>query len=208
MFTLKIGHVVPFSVIKALPDYDAYLVIIAGSQVLAVLPKKYAFMPYRVGDAAFAAVFMIQQPRVVLTQKNHQFFKKILEGIISPLLVEGRIKIKRVAVVSEARFVKAVVQSICDEDPVALCLPLLKEMKNYTNYTVTLIRHADKPETMVANALAPAPADKILRVIHWNDNADVYVAGEYIGYFLGKHGSNVACASKLLGIPIKVIPIT
>src|SRR5208283_1665558 len=132
--------------------------------------------------------------RVVLTQKNHQFFKRILEGIISPLLADGRIRLKRVAVVSEARFAKAVVQSLCDEDPVAICLPHMKEMKSYTNYTVTLIRYAERPEEMVTNSLAPAPADKIRRVIHWSEtnNADVYVDRSYVGYFLGKNGSNVA----------------
>ena len=96
---IRVGHIVPIMIAKALPDYDSYLTMVAGTEILAVLPKKYTQKEYRVGDNAFAAVFSMDQRWIVLSQRSHHYFKRILEGVLSPVFQKGMVRIKRIAVV-------------------------------------------------------------------------------------------------------------
>jgi hypothetical protein len=61
---VKVGHLVPVTIVKALPNYDSYLTLIAGTELLALLPKKYANRIFRVGDTTLAAIFQMVANRV------------------------------------------------------------------------------------------------------------------------------------------------
>jgi len=210
---LKIGYLVPGIIVKSLPDKDASLVLIMGTEVLALLPKKYARQSYRVGDNLVAAVFQIEDtarqdalPKIFLSQKSPQFFKKIAELAFAELIEAGKIKIKRVAVVENGGFVKVAVEKLDGVDPVSACIPLLSEVKKYTDHTFTIVGYSTDMEEYIKDALRPAPKDKIGKVIYRRmlKEATVRVVPEYLGLFLGKGGANVSTAAKLLGITITV----
>ncbi len=69
---LKVGYLIPFTVIKNMPDHDSYLTVIPQKGILAQLPKKYARKEYRIGDSDWASVFMIKGARITLSQKSSQ----------------------------------------------------------------------------------------------------------------------------------------
>jgi hypothetical protein len=75
----KIGHLVPGIVVKSLPHYDASLVLIAGTELLALLPKAYAARQVRVGDNIVAVIFSMEPGRITLSQKHHQYYKRLIE---------------------------------------------------------------------------------------------------------------------------------
>ena len=202
---IRVGHIVPVMIAKALPDYDSYLTMVAGTEILAVLPKKYAQKGYRVGENAFAAVFSMDNRRIVLSQRSHHYFKRVLEGVFAPVLQKGTVRIRRMAVVENSRFAKVSLESPNGGDPVGECLPYLKECREFTDYTITLIPYSPDIREYVTNALSPAPARLIRRVIYFENlhEADVYVDGSP-GVFFGKGGVNVAAAAKLTKVRINI----
>ncbi len=204
---IRVGHIVPIMIAKALPDYDSYLTIVAGTEILAILPKKYAQRDYRVGENAFGAVFSMDEKRIVLSQRSHHYFKRILEGVLAPVFQKGIIKIKRIAVVENCQFTKVALESTDGSDPVRECFPYLKECKEFTDYTITLIPYSPDIREYIKNALAPAPAHLVRRVIYLEEphEADVHVNGS-LGIFLGKKGVNVAAAAKLTKVRINIKP--
>jgi len=203
---IKVGYLVECMVVKAIPDYDSYLTMIPKTGFMPLLPKKYATRKFRVGDSLIASVHAINDGRIVLTQKSAQFYRKLTEFFLSPLIREGRIKVRRAAALRNAPFVKVSVQGLDDEDPIRISIPYLKDWKQYVEETITLVEYSPDLREYVVNSLAPAPRDGVRKVILFKElrEALVLVDPGYLGLFLGKGGLNVALASKLLKIKIKI----
>jgi len=203
---LKVGQLVPITIVKALPHYDSYLALIAGTDLLALLPKKYASRVFRVGDTTLAALFTMAGNRITLSQRSPQYLRKLLELILAPLLREEKIRIRRAAMVSGSRFAKVAVEGLQGEDPIKECLHYLRGAKQYTDTTITLVRYSDDMKEYIVHALSPAPAEMVRKVIHLRSSkeADVYVDPAYVGLFLGKGGANVSSAAKLTGVAINI----
>ena len=204
---LKIGYLMPFYIIKNLPDHDSYLVGSPGSNVLAQLPHKYAFKQYMVGETGWGALFSIDGPRITLSQKSPHYIRRVLEYLLSFLYESHEIRIKRIASVQGADFCKVSVES--DEDSssgiFALCKELLKENADeYFSCTICFVKYAKDRKEYIINALAPAPAGEIAEVIYFRDlhQATVFVNKEHLGKFMGAKGANVATAAKLVGARI------
>ena len=206
VLSLKIGYLVPGVVIKSMPYHDAHLILISGTELLAFLPKKYASRPYKVGQNLLACVFMLENNRIILSQHCHHYYKRIAERAFSVLIEEEKIKIKRAATVTGARFAKMAVEGLNGIDPVGECLPYLPMMKPYTDDTITLVRYSRDMKEYIKNALTPAPQDRIRKVIYSSTlrEAIVGVDPAYYGLFVGKGGANVATAAKLLDITILI----
>lgn len=206
VFSLKVGYLVPGVVVKSMPDHDSHLILISGTELLAFLPKKYANRSYKVGQNLVACVFMLENHKIILTQRSHHYYIRLAERIFSTPIDEEKIRIKRAVSVTGAGFAKMAIEGLNGTDPVRECLPYLPAMKTYTDDTITLVRYSRDMKEYVRNALAPAPADKIRKVIfsHTLREAVVGVDPAYYGLFVGKGGANVATAAKLLDITILI----
>ncbi len=203
----KIGHLVPGIVVKALPHYDASLVLIAGTELLAMLPKAYTGKPVKVGDNIVAVIFSIEPGRITLSQKHHQFYRRLIEFALMPFLSQGKIQLRRVVTIHSSGFVKASVEVLNGQSDVRAFVPHVKELvKAYTDDTITLVKYSQDIEEYIKNALVPAPSDKITEVIYLRqmEKAIVKVDHEYLGLFLGPKCANVASAAKLLRLQITV----
>ena len=201
---VKIGALIMGCVVKSIPDHESYLVLISNTESLAYLPKKYADRPYKIGNNLVAAVFLLDNRKIILSQKCHQFYRGIVEYLVKPLILENKIQVRRAASVREAEFVKVAVQSLNGIDPIRECIPYLKDSQLYTRATITLVQFSEDIHQYIHNSMVPAPRDKIRRVIfsHGTGEARVTVDPAYYGLFVGKKGANVAAAAKLLGIKI------
>ncbi|MBS3917999.1 MAG: hypothetical protein KG012_03825 [Deltaproteobacteria bacterium] len=206
MIQVKVGHLVPVMVVKALPDHDSLLTIVAGTELMALLPKSYANRTYRVGDNTLASIYSIDGARIILSQRSSQYFRKLTELLLSPLLQDGRIEVKRAATALNARFAKVSIKSLNGEDPLSVSIPYLKYLRRYTDDTITLVKFSHDLREYVVNSLSPAPRERVKKVIHFQTLREVLVRVEpqYLGLFLGKGGMNVAVSSKLVGVSIKI----
>ncbi len=209
---LNIGYLIPFLVIKALPDYDSYLVTLIDKGVLAQLPRRYAFKDYKIGETGWASVFNIQGSRVTLSQKSTQYVRKIMEHILSPLLKEKKIKVKRVAKMAAASFFKVAVESLCgmsNKDILNELRPYLKETKDYIAEKVIIVKYSDDALEYIINSLVPAPLNRIEQIMIRKDISQVKISvpEKYVGIFLGPKAMNVLTAAKLTGYNIKIIEV-
>ncbi len=204
--SLKVGYLVPGVVVKSMPDHESYLILISGTELLAFLPKKYANRPHKVGENLVACVFMMEHNRIILSQRSHHYYVRIAERAFSIPIEKGVIRIRRAASVTGAGFAKMAVEGLIGADPVKECLPYLPATKAYTDDTITLVSYSRDMKEYVRNALAPAPPDRIRRVIYSSAlrEAIVRVDPAYYGLFVGKGGANVASAAKLLDITILI----
>ncbi len=206
---LKVGHLVSGVVAQTRPDYNAYLVFLTGTEIYAFLPHDYARERYRVGANVTACVFFLDKTRIVLSQKSTQYYRKVAESLFEPLVNDGKIRIRRVARVRSAGFVKIAVENLTlkDEEFLKVCLPCLSGAKHYVDDTITLVRYSTDIHEYIKEALVPAPKDKIHKVIyaHGSREARVTVDPRYLGKFLGAKCANVATAAKLLDIKIEII---
>lgn len=206
---MQIGHLVNFFVVKAMPDYDSYLVCLQGGELLALLPRKYANRVYKVGEAGWAAVFDIQGARIHLSQKSPQYIRKMLEYLTAPLIQEGQIRFKKVALVAGASFCKvsvAVVNQMSTKDLLDLCKPFLTQIKQYVAEHVILVKYSEDIEEYAVNALFPGPKRAVKKVISFRDlkTLTVYVDPASLAIFYGRKGQNVAAAAKLTGFNIEI----
>ncbi|MFA5180423.1 MAG: hypothetical protein WC405_03825 [Syntrophales bacterium] len=207
---LKMGHLVPATVIKALPDYSSYLMAIPGTEHMALLDRAHAGSHLRVGDNTIASVYSIDGGRINLSQKSSPFYRRLTEMLVSPLLMEDRVRVVHAAAVGGAGFAKVAVLGLNGRDPIVECLPYIKTeaVRQYTETTITIVRYSFDIEKYVANAFVPAPGDDIVEVIHFKkmDEIHVIVKPERLGLFVGKNGANVATVSKLTGERVYVRP--
>lgn len=212
MNNIKVGYLTPFTIIKNLPNYDSYLVLLPGTGLIAQLPKKYAQKKYMIGESGWASIFGIDSLRIVLSQKSTQYVRKIMEHVLAPLVESGKIKVKRVAKLSSSNFFKVAIEASDNEDIsrealFELCQPLLHEkIKDFIQETICIVKYSKNFEEYVVNALAPAPASAVHSVIPFYEEGQVavYVESKSVGFFMGKKGENVLTAAKLVGMNIKI----
>lgn len=126
--------------------------------------------------------------------------------VFAPLIRNHEIVVKRAACMSSQNFMKVAVEGLNGDDPVKKCLPYMKGFRPYTNDTITLVRYSRDIKEYIVNALVPAPAEAVRKVIYLQSSreAEVLVDPQYLGIFLGKGGANVAMAAKLTGTVIRV----
>ena len=209
---LKTGHLVPATVIKALPDYSSYLMAIPGTEHIALLDRAHAGSHLRVGDNTVASVFSIKDGRINLSQKSAPFFRRLTEMLVSPLLMEDKVKVVHAAAVDGASFAKVAVAGNNGHDPITECLPYItpESVQRFTNRTITLVRYSADIREYVSNAFVPAFSDDILEVIYIQEREmeeiHVIVETDRLARFIGKGGANIASVSKLVGKIVRVFP--
>ena len=206
---LKIGHLVTATVIKALPEHDAYLMAIANSEIMALLPKDHAGRTMRVGDCTAATVHAIKGAHVFLTQRTAVFYRRLLEMILSPLLMDGKLQVRHAAAIHGTGYAKVSIEGMNGCNPILESMPYIRGTKEYTQDTVTLIAFSSNIEEYIKNSLGPAPREHIQKVIY-NEEAEEYtvsVTSAQAGVFFGRRGMNVAMAAKLTGVKINVVPV-
>lgn len=203
---LKVGHLVPFYVVRNLPHYEAYLVSMPDSSVLMQLPKKYAIKSYKVGEVGWASVFIMERSRIILSQRSPQYVRRVLEFLLES--VDG-LTIKRVARVDGGKFCKVAVDYPAESasEIFSVCSKYLDgNLHNFITDRICFVKYSKDIKQYVVNALVPGPASAVREVIISKAlrQADVYVDVQYVRLFMGSKGLNVAAASKLTGVRINI----
>ena len=144
--------------------------------------------------------------QLILDRSSSEFIKKLL-FIEIPEIFERIVEIKNIVRIAGYKSKIIVSSSDRNIDPVGTCIgiggvrikPILKEL---CNEKVDIISQSDSLETMVRDSLKPAKVDRVeiegpTRAIVWLDDEQRAIA-------IGKLGQNIALASKLLGVDIKL----
>ena len=195
---------------RALPDYESYMVLLLASGLPALLPKKYAIKPYKVGEVGWATIFSLDGTYTIISQRCPQYTRKMLEYLLNDELTECGLRICRVAKAEKSSQFKVAVKGEGNALELHRKTRHLKDtIAKYIYGSVYFIQYSSKPDEYVKNALLPAPPESIRKVILRKEinQMDVYVESAAAGVFLGKQGNNVASASKLTGYSIKIFAV-
>jgi N utilization substance protein A len=206
MPVIKIGRLVSCCIVREVPGKDMYLALIEGTGLVGHLPKSSAYKKYREREECTAAVYMIREGTIFLSQRSPQFFRRVTEAVLTPAIRDGKIRVRRAASIANSAFAKVSVEGLGGFDPLSVALPYLEGVRTYTGDTITIVRYSPDIKEYIVNALVPAPADKVVQVLYSQSlrEAIVRVDPQYCGFFVGKGGANVATAAKLLDVKILV----
>lgn len=202
---VKIGDPVWGVIVKDLPGEHAYRVSVADAPA-AYLPTRFAGRGYRPGERIMAVVCATKGRRIILSQKSSQYFRRVAEDILLPVIRDGKVRVRNAATIVGSSFAKVAVEGLGNTDPLTASLPYLDRAKEHTPDTITIVRYSTDMRRYVVSSLVPAPVNKVVDVIYSRDRREaiVRVHPEYCGLFVGKGGANVATAAKLLGIKILI----
>ena len=212
----KVGYLVGFMVLKNLPDYDAVLVRLIHSELLAVLPRKWMIRNYRQGETGWASIVEIKGPRITLSQRNPVYVRKMIEYLFSDVLVKNSMKVKRVAGISGSNLYKVAIDP--GSVPVETSDDLFDFLKPHFNgfepstyfgegTRMYFVRFDPDPERYVLNALCPpGRRELVLKVIYLEEMRKVrlLVDAQNAGLFIGRKGENLITAMKLTDLEIEV----
>jgi N utilization substance protein A len=144
--------------------------------------------------------------QLILDRSSPEFIKKLL-FIEIPEIFERIVEIKNIVRIAGYKSKIIVSSSDRNIDPVGTCIgiggvrikPILKEL---CNEKVDIISQSDSLETMVRDSLKPAKVDRV--EIEGPTKAIVWLDDEQRAIAIGKLGQNIALATKLLGVDIKL----
>ena len=205
---VQVGDLVMARVIRMDPGHSAYLLWADSIGRYAILPHQHADRQYKVRDSLMGAVYKVGDEFPMLSQRSMHYFRRIAELVLSPVLADDHVHIKRVATAQAASFVKVAVDTHRKgEDVIAACKPLLYEFRTYTSRTIALVKYHSELESYIREALAPAPSRSVRRVEVYREEhrARVIVERGTIAQFLGRKGMNAAVASKLTGYGLVLV---
>ncbi|MFA4967269.1 MAG: transcription termination factor NusA [Candidatus Margulisiibacteriota bacterium] len=206
-FTAKVGELINGTVQRQ--EYSGYLInigrletFLANSDVIpgeTLRPKERVKL--LIQDVKKAA----KGPLVVVSRTHPDFIRRLFEAEI-PEILEGIIEIKMIAREPGRRTKVAVTSKDPDIGAVGTCIgPMGSRIQTITkevkNERIDVIEWSQKPETYIANALAPA---RTIKVKLKDGAAQVILPEKELSLAIGKDGQNVRLAAKLTGFRIDI----
>lgn len=144
--------------------------------------------------------------QLILDRASADFVKNLLK-IEIPEIFEGLVEIKKIVRVAGYKTKVLVSSNSKDIDPVGTCVgvdgvrikPILKELNGEK---IDLIEATNSVEKLIKDALKPAEIDKVELI--GEKSAMVWLAQDQRSFAIGKMGRNIALASELCGIEIRL----
>ncbi len=193
--------------------WNKEILVLDEEKMELVLPKSEQIPTdhYRKGDNLRAVVLKVEMrnnnPVIILSRTSPIFLERLLESEV-PEIYDGLITIKNVVRVPGER-AKVTVESYDDRiDPVGSCVGvkggrihgIVRELRNES---IDIINYTPRVDVMIQRALSPAKISSI-RIDEENKKAEVFMAPDQVSLAIGKGGSNIKLASKLVGYEIEV----
>ena len=185
-------------------------------QIELILPKNEQIPSdhFRKGDTIRAVVLKVEMrnnnPAIILSRTSPIFLERLLEAEV-PEIYDGLITIKNIVRLPGER-AKIAVESYDDRiDPVGSCVGvkgarihgIVRELRNEN---IDVLNYTPRIDIMVQRALAPAKVGS-MNIDEEKKHIEVYMDPEQVSLAIGKGGSNIKLASKLVGYEIDVYRI-
>ncbi|HTY13335.1 MAG TPA: transcription termination factor NusA [Candidatus Omnitrophota bacterium] len=147
-------------------------------------------------------------PMVIISRTHPDFIRKLFESEI-PEFSQGILEIKGIAREPGRRTKVAVISHDPDVGAVGTCIgPMGSRIQTITREVkserIDVIEWSDKPDTFIANALAPAKSVKV-KLIPGESACKVIIPEKELSLAIGKDGQNVRLAAKLTGYKIDIV---
>jgi N utilization substance protein A len=178
-----------------------------------ILPKSEQIRQdyFKKGETVRAVVKKVElknnNPFVILSRTDNAFLAKLLEMEV-PEIFDGLITIKKI-VREPGEKAKVAVESYDDRiDPVGACVGMkgsrihgiVRELKNEN---IDILNYTDNTALMAQRALSPAKIES-LSIDEESKKISVFLKPDQVSLAIGKKGSNIKLAGRLVGYEIEV----
>jgi len=220
MRDVKVGYLASFVVIKSLPHYDSYLTKLVNSELLALLPKKWATKEHKINDSGWAVIYDLKGARITLSQKCPMYVRKMLEYLFADALTDLGVKLKKVAASERTKFAKVAAEPAngnakTNHELFRLFQPYMEKarVEDYISEKISFVKYSRDIKEYVINALCPPGLSEYVYMVTLNRAneelmIDITVDKKYMGLFVGTGGVNILLASKLCGCKISVLGVS
>lgn len=210
-FAPRIGEIVT-GVLRRIETNKNMILEVSKTEVLFPEREKLESDNFRRGDRVKAVITHVLRdskgPQVMVSRADSRFLAKLLELEI-PEIANGNIEIRQLVRQTGERAKVAVVSKEKDIDPVGACIGvkgnrILAISKELGGEKIDIIEWSDDLRAYAMAALSPA---KVLEVSYVDKNRQtlyVRVGKDQFSLAIGKKGTNVRLASRLLGWKIEI----
>jgi N utilization substance protein A len=179
----------------------------------AILPESEQIKRerYRIGDRIKAYIVNVKDvgrtTRVILSRTHPQLLRKLFELEV-PEIVEGLIKIERIAREPGERTKMAIVSVKKELDPVGTCVGvrgsrIRSVMNELGGEKIDIIPFSDNCEEFISWSLSPAKTKRSI-INEEKKSSTVIVDKDQLSLAIGRDGQNVRLAAKLTGFKLDV----
>ncbi len=204
-------------------DIIAGTVSLQGNQTYLELGRQTALLPYaeqipneRLEHGAHSRAVVIEVQRrdrgaQIIASRTHPALVVGLFALEVPEIEQGLVEIRGIAREAGHRTKVAVMSKDADVDPVGACVGpggqrargVQKELHADELERIDIVRWADEPEQLVANALSPAKVSSVY--LYPDDGTALVVVPDYqLSLAIGREGQNARLAARLTGWRIDI----
>ncbi len=167
---------------------------------------------FRRGDRIKAVIIQVLKenkgPQVIVSRADPKFLAKLLELEI-PEIADGTIEIKDIVRQPGERAKVAVLSKEEDIDPIGACIGvkgnrILAISQELNGEKIDIIEWSENPLTYAKSALSPAKIDKVFVLNKKEKIMQAVVSKDQLSLAIGKRGTNVRLASRLVGWRIEI----
>ncbi len=194
-----------------------------GNVTLLELGRTEALLPYseqipneRLEHGAHTRAVVIEVRKQlrgaqIVASRTHPALVVGLFALEVPEIEEGIVEIRGIAREAGHRTKVAVMSNDADVDPVGACVgpggqrarSVQKELHSEELERIDIVRWADEPEELVANALSPAKVSNVY--LYPDDGTALVVVPDYqLSLAIGREGQNARLAARLTGWRIDI----
>ena len=210
-YSERIGEVVIGEVHQILKREFLVLDDATGNEL--VLPRNETIRGdfFRKGDMVRGVIKSVEMrnnnPAVIMSRTDGLFLEKLLEQEV-PEIEDGLITIRRIERIPGDR-AKVAVESYDDRiDPVGACVGMKGSrihgiVRELRNENIDIVNFTNNETLFIQRALTPAKITRI-ELNQENKRAEVFLEPDQVSLAIGKGGTNIKLASRLVGYEIDV----
>lgn len=199
---IRVNYLVLFRVVKNMPDSDAYLCSIAGTELFARLPRNQTVKKYGVGDTDWASIMEIRGARITLSQRTPAYVRRIIEYLLRDELTSRGLTVKKVTRFRDQ--IKVMLrgpENITNRDLAGILGPhtASDDFRKYLpGQRITFVMYREKIEDLIRSVLLHEECVDAVYYLEEIGTALVYCTNGSIPLLIGQDGWNVVTAKRLL----------
>ena len=210
-FAPRLGEIVT-GVLRRFESNMNMILEVNKTDVLFPYREKLKDEEFARGDRVKAVIIQVRKddkgPQVVVSRADPKFLAKLLE-LETPEIANGDIEIKEIVRQPGERSKVAVLTTDKDIDAVGACIGvkgnrIIAISKELAGEKIDIIEWADNPLIYAKAALSPAKADKVIILSNNEKILQAIVSKDQLSLAIGKKGTNVRLASRLIGWKIEI----
>lgn len=210
-FAPRLGEIVT-GVLRRFESNMNMILEVNKTDVLFPYREKLKDEEFARGDRVKAVVIQVRKddkgPQVVVSRADPKFLAKLLE-LETPEIANGDIEIKEIVRQPGERSKVAVLTTDKDIDAVGACIGvkgnrIIAISKELADEKIDIIEWADNPLIYAKAALSPAKTDKVIILSNNEKTLQAIVSKDQLSLAIGKKGTNVRLASRLIGWKIEI----